>query len=54
MIQKGVAVIPRSVTQKRIEQNFQIFDFELSNLEIHVIGQLNQNRHLGEGLSHIE
>lgn len=53
LIQRGVAVIPKSVTKKRIIQNFQIFDFELTSEEMTIIERLNQNRHLGEDLSHI-
>lgn len=54
LVQRGVAVIPKSVTQQRIAQNFEIFDFELTNEEMAVIERLNQNRHLGEDLSHVE
>ena len=54
LVQRGVAVIPKSVTQQRIIQNFEIFDFELTHEEMAVIEGLNQNRHLGEDLSHIE
>ena len=54
LVQRGVAVIPKSVTQQRIAQNFEIFDFEITNEEMAVIEGLNQNRHLGEDLSHIE
>ena len=53
LIQRGVAVIPKSVTPIRIEQNFDIFDFELSPEEMAIIEGLNQNRNLGEDLSHI-
>ena len=54
LIQRGVAVIPKSVTPERITKNFEIFDFELTSEEIHIIEGLNQNRNLGEDLSHVE
>ena len=54
LIQKGVAVIPKSVTEERIIQNFAVFDFVLSDEEMNIIEGLNQDRHLGEDLSHIE
>nr|WP_299000707.1 aldo/keto reductase [uncultured Allomuricauda sp.] len=53
LVQRGVAVIPKSVTPKRIRENINIFDFELSKTEMDVIEGLNQNRNLGEDLSHI-
>ena len=54
LIQRGVAVIPKSVTPKRIAQNIDIFDFELAAHEMDIIEGLNQDRNLGEDLSHIE
>ncbi|MEL6559246.1 MAG: aldo/keto reductase [Bacteroidota bacterium] len=54
LIQRGVAVIPKSVTENRIIQNFELFDFELTDEEMTIIEGLNQNRNLGEDLSHIE
>lgn len=54
LVQRGVSVIPKSVTPKRIQQNYKIFDFELSLKEMDIIQGLNQNKRLGEDLSHIE
>lgn len=54
LVQRGVAVIPKSVTPQRIKQNFEIFDFELTPEEMSTIEELNKDRHLGEDLSHIE
>ena len=42
-IQKGVAVIPKSVRSERILENSQIFDFELNEEEMAMIDSLNQN-----------
>lgn len=53
LIQRGVAVIPKSVTPKRIQENIKVFDFELRPEELEIIEGLNQNRRLGEDLSHI-
>ncbi|SNZ01905.1 aldo/keto reductase [Flagellimonas pacifica] len=53
LVQKRIAVIPKSVTPKRIRENFEIFDFELSKAEMKIIEGLNQNKRLGEDLSHV-
>lgn len=53
LVQKGIAVIPKSVKPKRIRENFEIFDFELSPKEMSTIETLNLNKSLGEDLSHI-
>ncbi|MEL6974409.1 MAG: aldo/keto reductase [Bacteroidota bacterium] len=53
LVQRGVAVIPKSVTPNRIKENINIFDFELSKTEMDIIEGLNQNQTLGEDLSHI-
>lgn len=54
LVQRGVAVIPKSVTPARIRENFEIFDFKLETEEMSKIENLNRNKSLGEDLSHIE
>jgi len=43
-IQVGINPLPKSAKQERIEENFNIFDFELSLDEVKEISGLNQNR----------
>ncbi|MEL6811107.1 MAG: aldo/keto reductase [Bacteroidota bacterium] len=53
LIQRGVAVIPKSVKPQRIVENIKLFDFELTLDEMRIIEGLNKDRRLGEDLSHI-
>ena len=46
-IQKGIVVIPKSVRKDRIQSNADIFDFELSPLEVELIDALNKNERVG-------
>ena len=46
-VQRGDIVFPKSVTRSRIEENFDIFDFELSDSEVGFITALNKDERTG-------
>ncbi|MEJ5903350.1 aldo/keto reductase [Pseudomonas kermanshahensis] len=46
-LQRGVAVIPKSVRAERITENADIFDFSLTESEIDAIAALDQNKRGG-------
>jgi 2,5-diketo-D-gluconate reductase A len=46
-VQRGDVVFPKSVTRSRIEENFRIFDFELSSEDMVSITGLNRNERTG-------
>lgn len=46
-IQRGDIVFPKSVTRSRVEENFAIFDFELSDEDITDITTLNKDHRTG-------
>lgn len=45
-VQRGIIVIPKTVTNSRIIENFNIFDFELSREEMKAIDGMDCNRRL--------
>jgi 2,5-diketo-D-gluconate reductase A len=46
-IQRGDIIFPKSVTPPRINENFEIFDFELSDGDVAEISALNKNQRTG-------
>lgn len=45
LIQRGIAVIPKSFTKSRIEENLNIFDFELNKAEMELVDKFNIDHH---------
>ncbi|WP_289461235.1 aldo/keto reductase, partial [Lactobacillus intestinalis] len=43
LLQRGITVIPKSVHKNRMEENIDVFDFELSNDDMKKIAGLNKN-----------
>lgn len=43
-LERGIAVIPKSVTPARLKQNLELFDFSLSDEEMKRIAALDQNK----------
>lgn len=46
-LQRGTIVIPKSVTPSRIEENFDVFNFELTDEQMNAINQLDRNQRRG-------
>jgi 2,5-diketo-D-gluconate reductase A len=46
-IQRGDIVFPKSVTRSRVEENFALFDFELTDADIDAIAKLNRDERTG-------
>lgn len=46
-IQRGDIVFPKSVTRSRMEENFNLFDFELTDEDIKAISGLNRGQRTG-------
>ena len=46
-LERGLVAIPKSTHKDRIEANFQIFDFELSEEDVQTINVLDRNERIG-------
>lgn len=46
LLQKGILIIPKSINPKRIHENAQIFDFELSGEEIEKLNKTPQGKQI--------
>ncbi|WP_319268555.1 aldo/keto reductase [uncultured Draconibacterium sp.] len=46
-LQKGILTIPKSVKKHRIEDNVNVFDFELTEEDMAIIDNLNRSERLG-------
>jgi len=46
-IERGDIVFPKSVTRSRVEENFRLFDFELSDEDMDSIAKLNKDERTG-------
>jgi 2,5-diketo-D-gluconate reductase A len=46
-IQRGDVIFPKSVTRSRIQENFELFDFELAEADILAISALNRDERTG-------
>ena len=47
LLQKEVVILPKSVHENRIIENINLFDFELSEEDMHLLDQLNQHKRTG-------
>lgn len=46
LVQRGIVVIPKSVRKERMEENFNVFDFKLSQENMEAITLMDQNKGL--------
>ncbi|BAC44737.1 aldo/keto reductase [Malacoplasma penetrans] len=44
LIQQNIVVIPKTVTESRLKENMDIFDFEISDDDMDLIKTINQNK----------
>jgi diketogulonate reductase-like aldo/keto reductase len=54
MLQRGIVAIPKSVTPSRIASNADLFDFELSEVEMAEINGMDRSERLGPHPDHID
>ena len=47
-VQRGIAIVPKSVRVERLRENLELFDFELSEEEMRRISRLDRNRRFND------
>lgn len=52
--QRGVVTIPKSANEKRMAENLDIFDFNLTEDEVKAINSLNKNMRIGPDPDHVD
>ncbi|EDL32250.1 mCG9092, isoform CRA_a [Mus musculus] len=51
-VQRGVVVLAKSFIEKRIKENMQVFEFQLTSVDMKVLDGLNKNiRYIGSSIS---
>ncbi|KFI40150.1 2,5-didehydrogluconate reductase [Bifidobacterium actinocoloniiforme DSM 22766] len=53
-LQRGVIVIPKSVHQERIESNFDVFDFQLSDEDMQAVSSMDTGQRVGADPDHFD
>jgi 2,5-diketo-D-gluconate reductase A len=53
-IERGDIIFPKSVTPARVQENIDIFDFELSGQDVEAISALNRNERTGPDPDHFD
>ncbi|XP_032387699.1 uncharacterized oxidoreductase ZK1290.5 [Etheostoma spectabile] len=53
-IQNGVVTIPKSTKKKRIQENFQVFGFQLEESDMAALGGLHDGRHVSWDPTNVE
>jgi D-xylose reductase len=43
-LQRGTALIPKTTSKERLQENFSLLDFNLTNAEMDSIASLNKDR----------
>ena len=47
-VQRGTAIVPKTTKRERLVENLSLFDFKLTDQEMNVISELNQNRRFND------
>jgi len=52
--QRGIVTIPKSANEKRMKENLDIFNFNLTEEEVKSISSLNKNKRIGPDPDHVD